>query len=135
VKTLSRYLTIDENFHAYMRELARRRKCQIGALYMDVMRWYLRKNKTPKRVEKAKRMSVTMQVTEEYDTLMEDIRLHAVKRKQFPVVVLEEAIAQWLNEPEQYVGQRFDQEFNKSEYVEGNELQKTASNNHQRRKA
>jgi len=135
MKTLSRYITIDQNLHAYLRELARRRKCQIGAVYMEVLRWYVKKNKTPKRVDKTERIPVTMQVTAEFDSLMEDVRLHAVKRKQFPVVVLEEAIAQWLNEPEQYVGQRFDEEFNKSEYVEGNELQKTASNNHQRRKA
>jgi len=128
-------LTIDHQLHTYLREIARRRRKQVGAVYVEVMQRYLHRNRVPKQVDKITRKPFTFQTPEDFALLFNEVRIHAAKRQQFPVVVLEEAIREWIGEPEQYLGKNFDKSHGKQAVAKDKELQKVIEANHQRRKA
>ena len=113
--------TLSTRLHTTMREIARRKAKQtgyaLGAHYAEAFRRYIQSHKIPKRIEKVSRDQVILEVPDDMLQLREQISRLAIARQQSEQVLIEEALAAYTNEPENYLGETFYRTLPKKEYI------------------
>jgi hypothetical protein len=110
---LSRWL------HEYMRELSRRKRLEskmfIEDHYRKALKEYLRDLENPKRILKRQRMAVRIQCkTTDLDLIDHASRI-AYKEERPLARIIEEAVKQYIDKPENYLGKTYKEE-NPNEY-------------------
>lgn len=114
-------LTLSTRLHSIMREITRRKAKQsrwsLGAHYHEAIRRYLAAHKLPKRIEKSTRAQIIIQVPDTMTEFREQLMHHAVRRQQPEHVIIEEAIQEYIDNPENYCGETFYRTLPKKEYI------------------
>ena len=113
--------TLSIRLHTTMREIARRKAKQtgfaLGAHYAEALRRYIAQHKIPKRIEKVSRDQVILEVPDDMPELREQLERLAIARQQSVHVILEEAIQEYVDAPENYCGKTFYSTLPKKEYI------------------
>lgn len=114
-------LTLSTRMHTIMREITRRKVKQsrwsIGAHYAEALRRYLAHQKPPKRIERISRAQIVIEVPDDMQELRLQVERLAIARQQSEQVILEEAIKEYTDNPENYCGKTFYQTLPKKEYL------------------
>ena len=113
-------VTIDQNLHKQMKELSRRRKREtgltIGGFYAEALKEFHDKQRVPKKVEVINRRQFRFDVPIGVENILSDFQLIAWKQRVPLSVILEQAIAEYLAKPENYLGGKFNKSIPKEFY-------------------
>lgn len=117
-------ITIDQNLHKQMKEVSRRRKREtgltIGGFYAQALQQFHEKQRVPKKVEVINRRQFRFDVPIGLEDILQDFQLLAWKQRVSLSAILEQAIAEYLAKPENYLGDRFMKSIQKEFYDKRN---------------
>jgi hypothetical protein len=103
-------ITCDTEQQKLMREIwlwkrhSQRNKQYLGDYYADAFAEYLIKHRVPKTVPKITRQKTRVHLSPSAKTDLESLGKIARKRKQSKSVIIEEAIQEYLDKPENFLG-------------------------------
>lgn len=110
-------ITIDQNLHTRMKELSRRRKREtgltIGGFYAEAFSKFLERNKVPKKVEVINRRQFRFDMPIGVEDALKDLQVLAWRDRVSLNVMLERAVTDYLDRPENYLGDNFNKTIKK----------------------